>query len=217
MNRKQAKNRTIIVDEVEVQMTEGTKRKQIGLLGGNFNPVHYAHLIIADQVASQLGLDQVLLMPTFEPPHIDAKQTIAANYRLDMLEIAIAGNDVLGIEQAEIERKGKSYTYDTIKFLQEKNPDNDYYFIIGGDMVEYLPKWYKIDELSKMIQFVGIKRPQFLMETNYPVIWIDIPLMDISSSVIRKKIQQQCSVRYLLPQNVINYIQEKRLYQNDGA
>ena len=117
------------------------KRKQVGILGGNFNPVHNAHLVVADQVRQQLCLDQVLLMPEYEPPHVDKKSTIDEKHRLKMLELAIEGIEGLGIETIELERKGISYTYDTMKFLTEKHPDTDYYFIIGADMVDYLPKW----------------------------------------------------------------------------
>ena len=115
------------------------KRKQVGILGGNFNPVHNAHLVVADQVRQQLGLDKVLLMPEYEPPHVDAKGTIAEHHRLKMLELAIEGIEGLEIETIELERKGISYTYDTMKLLNERDPDTDYYFIIGADMVDYLP------------------------------------------------------------------------------
>jgi len=128
------------------------KRKQIGILGGNFNPVHNAHLVVADQVRQQLGLDQVLLMPEYEPPHVDKKETIDEQHRLKMLELAIEGIEGLGIETIELERKGISYSYDTMKLLTEQHPDTDYYFIIGADMVDYLPKWYRIDELVELVQ-----------------------------------------------------------------
>lgn len=190
-------------------------RKQVGILGGNFNPVHQTHLVIADQVFHQLGLDAVYLMPSYESPHVDPKKTIDAAHRLNMLELATHNNPHLSIEKEEIMRGGKSYTYETIKRLVEKNPNVDYYFIIGGDMVEYLPTWYKIDQLMQLVQFVGIKRPQYAQTSDYPIIWVDVPLMDISSTLIREKIQAGCSVRYLLPDNVIQYIAEKRLYLDE--
>ena len=130
------------------------KRKQVGILGGNFNPVHNAHLLVADQVRQQLSLDQVLLMPEFLPPHKDKKETIDQHHRLMMLELALNGKEGLGIERLELDRKGISYTYDSMKILTEANPDTDYYFIIGADMVEYLPKWHRIDELLELVQFV---------------------------------------------------------------
>ncbi|CAI3364198.1 nicotinate-nucleotide adenylyltransferase [Enterococcus cecorum] len=195
---------------IQVQTTQS--RKQVGILGGNFNPVHNQHLLIADQVGTALNLEKVYLMPEYLPPHVDEKDTIEAEHRLNMLKLAIADNPLFDIEQAELQRRGKSYTYDTMKALIAQNPDTDYYFIIGGDMVEYLPKWYKIDELVEMVQFVGVKRPGYTIDTPYPIIWLDAPMMDLSSSLIRKKIAQGCSIRYLVPEAVRNYILEKGLY-----
>lgn len=191
-----------------------SKRKRVGILGGGFNPIHMGHLIMADQVCHQLALDNFFLMPSYESPHVDKKETIDSNERVQMLKLAVEDNPNLGIELAEINRKGKSYTYDTMKKLVEANPDTDYYFIVGGDMVEYLPKWYKIDELMKMIQFVGVERKESSKETSYPIIWVDLPLIEISSSDIRKKIASNCSAKYFLPENVLNYIHKKGLYQN---
>ena len=188
------------------------KRKQIGILGGNFNPVHHAHLVVADQVRQQLGLDQVLLMPEYGPPHVDKKETIDEQHRLKMLELAIEGIEGLGIETIELERKGISYTYDTMKLLTEQHPDTDYYFIIGADMVDYLPKWYRIDELVELVQFVGVQRPRYKTGTSYPVIWVDVPLMDISSSMVRDFLAQGRTPNFLLPQSVLDYIEKEGLY-----
>jgi nicotinate-nucleotide adenylyltransferase (EC 2.7.7.18) len=189
------------------------KRKQIGILGGNFNPVHNAHLLVADQVRQQLGLDEVLLMPEYKPPHVDKKATIDEKHRLKMLELAIKGIEGLAIETIELKRKGVSYTYDTMKDLIEQNPDVDYYFIIGADMVDYLPKWHKIDELIQMVQFVGVQRPKYKAGTSYPVIWVDVPLMDISSSMIRDFIRKNRKPNFLLPKLVLDYIEKEGLYQ----
>ena len=188
------------------------KRKQIGILGGNFNPVHNAHLVVADQVRQQLGLDQVLLMPEYEPPHVDKKETIDEQHRLKMLELAIKGIAGLGIEPIELERKGISYSYDTMKLLTEQHPDTDYYFIIGADMVDYLPKWYRIDELVELVQFAGVQRPRYKAGTSYPVIWVDVPLMDISSSMVRDFLAQGRTPNFLLPQPVLDYIEKEGLY-----
>ncbi len=199
----------------EMEPIRTSPRKQVGILGGTFNPVHIAHLITADQVGKALGLETVALMPSNQPPHQDEKKTIDAVHRLQMLELAIVDNPLLSIEPIELQRAGKSYTYDTMKLLIEQNPDTDYYFIIGGDMVEYLPKWYKIDELMQMVNFVGVRRPNYPTETEYPIIWIDVPLIDVSSTQLRKKIAQGCSLNYLVPPNVVNYIQEKGLYLDE--
>ncbi|WP_185939587.1 nicotinate-nucleotide adenylyltransferase [Enterococcus faecium] len=189
------------------------KKKQVGILGGTFNPVHLAHLVMAEQAGRNLGLDRVFLMPSYQPPHVDEKQTIDAKHRLNMLELAVEDNPFLQIETIELARGGKSYTYDTMKELTQNNPDTDYYFIIGGDMVEYLPKWYKIDELTSMVNFVGIRRPGYTTDTPYPVIWVDVAEIDISSTKIRQKIKEGCSIRYLVPDKVIDYIQNEGLYE----
>ena len=127
--------------KVELEKKEKDKnRKQIGILGGNFNPVHNAHLVVADQVRQQLCLDKVLLMPEYAPPHLDKKETIDEKHRLKMLELAIEGVEGLDIETIELERKGISYTYDTMKLLIEKNPDVDGVFtssdIIGAYVLQ---------------------------------------------------------------------------------
>lgn len=189
------------------------KRKQVGILGGNFNPVHNAHLLVADQVRQQLSLDQVLLMPEFLPPHKDKKETIDQHHRLMMLELALNGKEGLGIERLELDRKGISYTYDSMKILTEANPDTDYYFIIGADMVEYLPKWHRIDELLELVQFVGVQRPKYKAGTSYPVIWVDVPLMDISSSMVRDCIATGREPNFLLPEMVWQYIKREGLYK----
>lgn len=197
-------------------LAEQSKRKQVGILGGNFNPVHNAHLIIADQVYHQLGLDTFYLMPSYESPHVDPKKTISADFRLEMLALALADSEHLQVEDVEIKRTGKSFTYDTMKALTDEHPDTDYYFIIGGDMVEYLPKWHRLEELMALVQLVGVRRPNYPVESEYPIIWVDVPLMDISSSYIRKKVQEGCSINYLLPKSVINYIDEKGLYVDES-
>lgn len=192
---------------------EKTGRKQVGILGGNFNPVHNAHLLVADQVRQQLCLDEVFLMPEFIPPHVDKKETIAEQHRLNMLMLAINGIEGLDIETIELERQGISYTYDTMKYLTEKNPDTDYYFIIGADMVEYLPKWHRIDELVELVQFVGVQRPKYKVGTSYPVIWVDVPLMDISSTNVRELIKTGHTPNFMVPQSVLAYIKKAGLYR----
>ncbi|MCZ8465439.1 nicotinate-nucleotide adenylyltransferase [Streptococcus uberis] len=200
--------------KVELEIKEKDKnRKQIGILGGNFNPIHNAHLIVADQVRQQLGLDKVFLMPEYLPPHVDTKSTIDEKHRLEMVKLAIDSVEGLDVETLELERKGVSYTYDTMKLLIEKNPEVDYYFIIGADMVDYLPKWHKIDELVKMVQFVGVQRPKYKAGTSYPLIWVDVPLMDISSSMIRQFIKSNRQPNYLLPKAVLEYINKEGLYK----
>lgn len=200
------------VPKLKYQKVNFHRRKRIGLYGGTFNPVHNAHLLVADQVGKALGLDRVLLMPDMIPPHVDQKGAIAAKFRVKMLQLAIQGNPFLGIELAEIERGGISYTYDTIRELKQRHPDVDYYFIIGGDMVDYLPKWYRIHDLLKIVNFVGVRRPGAQNNSEFPVIWVDVPEVDFSSTDIRQRIHDGRSIKYMVPEKVEQYIKEHQLY-----
>ncbi|MCK8612025.1 nicotinate-nucleotide adenylyltransferase [Apilactobacillus kunkeei] len=189
------------------------KRKKIGIIGGTFNPIHNGHLFIADQVRSQLGLEKVYFMPDFIPPHVDHKDAIDADDRVNMVNLATNDNDKFDIEMLEIINRGKSYTYNTMVELKRRHPDYEYYFIIGGDMVEYLPKWYRVDDLFKLTHFVGVRRENYPMSTNYPVIWVDVTKLDISSTLIRKLVSNHQSIRYLVPDAVLKYIKEHHLYE----
>ena len=168
---------------------------------------------MADQVAQQMNLDKVFLMPENIPPHQDTKTTISPNHRIKMIELALLDNPRLEIETIEIKRGGKSFTYDTLKLLTALHPENDYYFIIGSDMVDYLEKWYKIDALIEMVHFVAIKRYEHQKESPYPVIWLDTPLLPISSTMIREMIAKKIEPNYLLPKAVLDYIHSHHLYE----
>ncbi|GEP22844.1 MAG: nicotinate-nucleotide adenylyltransferase [Lentilactobacillus diolivorans] len=202
-----------------VQTLSQTKRiiqnpkKRIGILGGTFNPVHSGHLIVAEQVRDQLGLDQVCFMPDANPPHVDRKFAIDGKDRVAMINGAICDNPKFAIEMAEIIRGGISYSYETMKELTQQHPENKYYFIIGGDMVSYLPKWHRIDDLVNLVSFVGVKRDGYTPASKYPILWVDVPYIDISSSLIRSKIRQHQSIKYLVPASVEKYIKEKQLYE----
>ncbi len=203
------------IPEVVAVMDVKEPKKQVGLLGGNFNPIHLAHLMIGEQVGQKLGFDRVELLPSYLPPHVDEKKTIDSQHRLNMVELAVEDNPHLTVNMVELARKGKSYTYDTIKQLTTEHPDTEYYFIIGGDQVEYLPNWYKIDELVQMVHFVGVKRPGYEVDSPYPIIWVDVPQIQLSSSYIRQQVRQGCSIRYLVPEKVREYIEEEGLYLDE--
>lgn len=198
--------------EVLTEQVSQMPQQRIGILGGTFNPPHLGHLIIADQVGKQLGLNKVLFMPNAQPPHVDEKLTIDPLLRARMVRRAIFGNPLFDLEMAEIQRGGKSFTYDTMVSLKQRHPQTTYYFIIGGDEVAYLPTWHKIDELVKLVTFVGINRSGFKQRTPYPVIWVDVPTIDISSSMIRDKVKRGQSIHYLVPEAVEAYIKEHQLY-----
>ncbi|WP_367342327.1 nicotinate-nucleotide adenylyltransferase [Limosilactobacillus sp.] len=201
-----------MIPQAKPQQVRFSPRKRVGIYGGTFNPIHNAHLLVADQAGKALCLDRVLFMPDYQPPHVDHKDAIDARDRVAMIKLAIADNSFFGLEMDEINRQGVSYTYDTMKRLKKKHPDTDYYFIIGGDMVDYLPKWHKIDELAKMVQFVGVRRPKADNFSKYPVIWVDVPQVDFSSTDIRKRVANGRPIRYMVPSAVQDYIEEHHLY-----
>lgn len=186
--------------------------KQIGILGGTFDPPHIGHFIIADEVKYACGLDEIWFIPTNEPPH-KRKATSTSEHRLHMVEKATEHTAYFKVKSIELDRRGTSYTIDTINELQEKYPTFFFSFIIGADMVEYLPKWKQIDELARKIQFIGVKRPNYRLTTCYPIREVNVPLIDISSTEIRKRIEMGLPVQYLLPKEVYSYMKEHRLYE----
>lgn len=186
--------------------------KKVGILGGTFNPPHHGHLLIANEVLHALSLDEIWFMPNFKPPHKVMQEAVSNENRMNMLRLAIGGNAAFKIETIELEREGPSYTYDTMKLMNIRYDGYEFFFIIGADMIEYLPKWEKVDELVQLVQFVGVKRPSYSHQTKYPVIYVDVPAMDVSSSMIRERCRQGKTVRYLLPDAVIDYIEGKHLY-----
>lgn len=216
-NRKLSKNSSVTVEpEILIEEVRTSENRKIGILGGTFNPPHLGHLIIADQVKDQLDLDQVLFMPTAEPPHSSAeKKTIPAEFRVEMVDLAIMNHPNFELELFEVESGGKNYTYNTIKSLKELYPGVEFYFIIGGDMVADLPNWYRIEDLINLVHFVGVKRPGFEVESNYPLITVDIPMTTISSSMVRDKVAKGCSIKYLVPKAVEKYIELEGLYKDD--
>ncbi|GLY10032.1 nicotinate-nucleotide adenylyltransferase [Pseudobacillus badius] len=188
-------------------------KKKAGILGGTFNPPHLGHLMIANEVLEALQLDEVRFMPNYHPPHKEMDHRVTDEDRIHMLQAAIDGHPRFVLELIEMERKGTSYTFDTMKALQEQEPETEFYFIIGGDMIEYLPKWYKIAELSRMVTFAGVRRPGYSVETPYPVQLVDTPEIYLSSTMLRQRAASGGTLRYLLPEKVIAYIKENRLYE----
>lgn len=213
-----SKHSIVTEPEILIEEIRTSKREKIGILGGTFNPPHIGHLIIAEQVCDQLDLDKILFMPTAEPPHSSMeKKTIASNVRVEMLDLALGDNPNFDTELYEVERGGKNYTYETMKALIDLYPAVDFYFIVGADMIADLPTWYEIDKLVELVQFVGVNRPGYLVETDYPLIMVDVPLVDISSSAVRKKVATGCSIKYLVSEDVRKYIEREGLYQDDQS
>lgn len=186
--------------------------KKIGVLGGTFNPPHTGHLIIANEVKHRLGLDEVRLMPTAQPPHKTFKGDATADQRLRMVELAVADIEGLTASAFEVERGGVSYTYDTMAALTALEPNHKFYFIIGGDMIDMLSDWYRIADLMALVTFVGVGRPHTNGETYYAVQRVDIPQIDLSSTLLRERFAEGGTVTLLTPQAVESYIREEGLY-----
>lgn len=187
--------------------------KRVGILGGTFDPPHNGHLLAAELVRSALLLDEIWFLPAGVPPHKKTTVT-SAKQRLEMARLAVETNRHFLVNDIELGRSGPSYTIDTMKELKNNHPNYQFYFIIGADMIAYLPKWHKIDELSELIEFAGVNRSGYSVETVYPVHLIDIPAFDISSTLVRERVKNGLSVKYMVPDRVIRFIKENQLYEN---
>lgn len=186
--------------------------KRVGILGGTFNPPHIGHLIVANEVKNTLDLDEVRLMPTAVSPHKQVPGDATACQRLRMVELAVADSNGLTAFPFEVERGGVSYTFDTMKQLTEMEPDTSFDFIIGGDMIDMLPEWHRIDELVQLVRLIGVGRPGNIGKTAYPVTMVNVPQIDVSSTLIRKRFSENGTVQFLIPSDVEAFIREVGLY-----
>ncbi len=187
---------------------------KIGILGGTFNPIHYGHLILGEQVLGQLKLDRVIFVPTFLPPHKSDKEVISAKHRLMMIQLAVKANKHFAVSDVEMRRKGKSYTVDTLRQIKKKFPSADLFFICGSDLVSEIPRWKDVDEIYKLAKFVLAKRPGFGKRlSGESFLKINVAQVDISSSSIRDLVKQGRSILYLTPYVVVKYIEKHKLYR----
>lgn len=187
---------------------------KIGILGGTFNPVHIGHLILAEEAREKLGLEKIIFVPANLPPHKDNGNIAEAGVRLKMLKVAIKGNKHFGVSDAEIKRQGRSYTIDTIREFKQKYPLDELYFIIGSDLLKYLEEWKDLNEINKMVKFIAATRPGYPLEKIPSYIQtLGIRAVDISGFEVRRCIQEDKSFRYLVPEAVFNFINQKRLYK----
>lgn len=186
--------------------------KNIGILGGTFDPPHIGHLIIAEEVREQLSLEEIWFIPSYEPPHKENAYS-SVWHRLNMLDLSLESNPYFSINPVETKRQEASYTVDTMEELTKQHPDTHFYFIIGADMVEYLPHWKDINRILKLVTFVGVKRPNYELQTSYPVKEIEVPMLNISSTMLRSKTKEHKSIKYFLAEEVRRYIKEHNLYE----
>ena len=186
--------------------------KRIGILGGTFNPPHMGHLLIANEVRYALGLDEVWLMPAAVPPHKNTSGDATAEQRLQMVKLAVDTIEGLRVSSFEIARGGVSYTFDTMSQLVKVHPGYDFHFIIGGDMIDQLPTWYRIEDLLAIVTFIGVKRPGAANASEIPIQLVETPQLDLSSTLIRQRFVEGGTVQFLVPPAVEAYIREERLY-----
>ena len=197
---------------------------RIGILGGSFNPPHLAHLVCASEAVAQLDLDRVLLTPVASPPHKDAEQDPGPPERLELCRLAIGGDDRLGVCDLEVLRGGPSYTVDTLRELHERTPEDHLTFIVGGDIALGLPSWHEPEAVLGLARLAVAERSGAgredvvaLLAGRFPdappALVFDMPRMDISSSLIRRRIAAERPIRYLVPDPVAEHIARRKLYR----
>lgn len=203
---------------------------KIGIIGGTFNPIHIAHLAIAEQFYDQIGLDVCYFVPTYLSPFKlevnDESIEVNAFHRLRMVELALGNNPHFKIDKFEIENQNVSYSYLTIQHFKNKFPNAELYFLIGQDQANHFHKWKNWEFICKNAQLTIAKRidensfptkerdditSKLIFETKQPI-WINNSNMEVSSSEIRERIKDKKSTNYLLPDKVYDYIKENNLY-----
>lgn len=185
---------------------------KIGILGGTFNPPHYGHLILAQEVLQKLKLDRVLFIPANLPPHKNAT-LVSAAHRHAMVERSIKGNKKFSLCDVEIRRGGTSYTIDTVLELKKKFPGKELYLIVGSDLARTFHAWKERERLSVLSRIVVARRREFPLRKKNNFIAVDILHIGISSSLIRELVKEKKSIRYLVPLEVEKYIKRYKLYR----
>ncbi|MEN9202931.1 MAG: nicotinate-nucleotide adenylyltransferase [Thermostichus sp. DG_1_6_bins_120] len=199
------------------------KSQRIGVLGGTFNPVHYGHLIMAEQALWQFHLDQILWMPAGDPPHKPLAAGASTADRLAMVKLAIADHERFACSELEIQRQGRSYTIETLRSLRQAQPNTEWYWIIGVDALRDLPHWHQAQELAQICHWIVAPRvdagdaAQVLRSVAEKLPLqaelLDAPTLTLSSTYLREQIQKGGSIRYLVPATVEQYIRQHQLYR----
>jgi len=192
----------------------------IGVLGGTFDPVHVAHLVLAEQARDQLALDQVLFIPAGDPWRKSHRTITPAEHRLAMLRLAIEGNDSFAITNVELRRGGPTYTADTLEALAGERLDDAFWFIMGADALADLPNWREPERIVKHAMLAVAPRDVREVnaaELNMPALAGRVQIFDclrmaVSSTEIRERAAAGRSIRYLVPDGVAVYIDQHKLY-----
>lgn len=195
---------------------------RIALFGGTFDPVHYGHLRLAEEAREAVGLERVLFVPANRSPFRLDEPTAAPHHRLQMLRLATADNPAFEISELEIQRGGISRTLDTVLTVQQQHPDATLYLILGADALQGFPNWHRPEAIAQACHLLVGARPTHDLQTvlhelpdaiRQRVQPVALTLLDISASAIRQRVRTGRSIRYLTPPDVIEYIQQHRLYQ----
>ena len=200
-------------------------RQRLGILGGTFDPIHNGHLMIARAMLDKLGLDRILFIPDYIPPHKRGWHCSPSADRLAMTILAAAEDPRYTVSPMELDRGGVSYTCDTLRQLYRKwHRFYDLYFIIGADSAEQLPTWHHIREAMTYATFAAAARPGFAPHKEKVseelarhglrnLVWVETPELDISSTAIRERIRKGEPVDTMIPKAVAEYIEQRDLYR----
>lgn len=197
---------------------------RLGVLGGSFDPVHMAHLLVAETVREALSLDLVLFVPAGAQPLKQGRPVTPAEHRIKMLELALSDNPYFDISRVDVDRQGPSYTVDTVRQLRAEwgGPALQVWFVLGADSLSSFPRWRDPSGILAQTRLAAVRRPGVsvdlaALEERIPGIaasvdWVDMPLLDISSTDIRQRIASGQSIRYRVPESVRDYVEANHLY-----
>jgi len=194
---------------------------RIGLYGGTFDPIHIAHMFVAEKAREEMHLDRVIFMPSANPPHKLKRRITPTEYRFDMVKLAVTDNPAFQVSRLEIDRGGKSFTVDTLHQLAETyhlSKDN-LFMIVGADSLLDLKNWRSPEKIAQLCTLVVAGRPNYF-HSNIPdfinnIIYLQTPMLEISSSQLREWVREGKSIRYLVPPGVEEYIRQNHLYADD--
>lgn len=199
--------------------------KNIGILGGTLNPIHLGHLIIAQTAKDELKLDKIYFMPSGCPPHKDVDLIADKEHRSNMVKLAVEDNSYFEFSDFELKRSGTIYTADTLRMLNEQYPEDNFYFIMGTDSFFDIEDWKSPEEIFKLCTIAvagrnnvtdNIENTIEYYKNKYKgnIVFINSPLINISSSYIRNSVKNNISIKYLVSNNVEQYIIENNLYKD---
>ena len=209
------------------EITDFQDCKSIAIMGGTFDPIHNGHLVTAEAVRHRFKVDRVVFIPTGRPAHKTDKQVTHNEHRYLMTVLATMRNENFDVSRVEIDRPGSTYTIDTIEALKKIcRPDVRLYFITGADAIHQIMSWKEPERLLTLCDFVAVTRPGYRKNQMFEEIgeirekfasrihYMEVPALAISSSDIRERARKGEPIKYLLPQEVEDYIHKFKLYQN---